>query len=106
MSEKNTAKRVKRTKSAASVKRLEALGDDLVSHLTQIGSSWQDFCDFLSTAQEEPRLDTKRLRDFIAAYHELFRALLDVQPPKETQQKDVASPAVVILPAVAEEDEL
>ena len=97
----------KKTKTASKKKgscidRLEALGNDLVSHFTQIGSSWQDFCTFLNISQEDPQLDTKRLRDFIAAYHELFRALLDVQPPK---QDTAQTNAVVVLPAVLQEDD-
>ena len=94
--------RTRRQKKGTSIERLEALGDDLVCHLNTIGSSWDDFCNFLSTAQEEPRLDTKRLRDFIAAYHELFRALLDVQPKEE--RKEAANP-VVILPDILQEEE-
>ena len=101
MSEQSKAKCTRKPKNNTSIQRLEALGDDLVSHLTQIGSSWQDFCNFLNPSQTDTPLDTKRLRDFIAAYHELFRALLDVQPPKE--EKEAAAPAVVILPDVQDE---
>ena len=102
MQEKHSMpKQKRRTKKACAIARLEALGDDLVSHLTKIGSTWDDFCSFLTPAREETPLDTKRLRDFIAAYHELSRALLDVQPPDREKKED--SPAVVILPDVQDE---
>ncbi|MBP3370948.1 MAG: hypothetical protein J6L88_00305 [Clostridia bacterium] len=90
-----------RRKKQTTIDRLEALGDDLVGHLTAIAGSWDDFCGFLS-AQQEPRLDPKRLRDFIAAYHELFRTLLDVQDGEAKQE--VSNP-VVILPQVTMDEE-
>ena len=85
------------TKTEVSIGRLEQLGDDLVSHLSQIAASWQDFCNFLTG---ETKVDTKRLRDFIAAYHELLRALMDSQGE---QQSGEHTPSVVILPPVLDE---
>lgn len=81
--------------------RLDALGVRLLRHMQRAGGSWQAFSrNFIN--ESDARVDVKRLREFIAAYHELTRAICDAQPPQEAAQ--TAQP-VVLLPAAAFLDE-
>lgn len=94
-------KQTKRKKKDTPLADLNTLGNALVSHLDRIGASWDDFCRFLDPSKDDLLIDTKRLRDFIAAYHELSRALSDIQG-ESTEQK--GSSPVVILPEILKDE--